>query len=167
MSLAPSSQSAKSADSRVLLKVLQTLWHQRCQLPADESRPLRLTFMSEILARPVGTAKELKPPDLRRVIDALRDEQRTRDRKAGLRAATREQLFAIRRLEQEIGWAPRPERLEGFLEKMFRVHRAPQLTAAQASKCIEALKAIQRRSDPAGSPPHPVAQSSRTASSAD
>lgn len=58
---------------------------------------------------------------------------------------SREQLFKIRQLEIELGWAGVPARLEGFLESKYHRWRPQDLSRWQAGKAIESLFAVWAR----------------------
>lgn len=137
------------------ITVLMTLWGKRyrkdvCVTP-EESREWRLNYISALLQRRVTSAKELNPRELRRVIDYLRAEEKSRTGRSAIKASTqcsREQLFLIRQLEQSLGWASVPERLAGFLATKFHgVRRAEHLTRWNASKAIEALFRVWARNE--------------------
>ncbi len=68
------------------------------------------------------------------------------DEKPGalIEMVTSAQKAKIRQLERELGWDENPARLQNFILKRFGTKRV--LTVAQASKLIEALKAILSRS---------------------
>ncbi len=68
------------------------------------------------------------------------------DEKPGalIEMVTPAQKAKIRQLERELGWDENPVRLQNFVLKRFGIKRV--LTVAQASKLIEALKAILSRS---------------------
>jgi phage gp16-like protein len=53
------------------------------------------------------------------------------------------QKAKIRQLERDLGWSDNPARLQNFISKRFGIKKV--LTKAQASKLIEALKAILAR----------------------
>lgn len=120
------------------IQALQTLWGKRHL--GDESRELRLRFLSELCGRPIGSANDLTDRELRGALERLK-------REAGgvTFAVTNAQVFAIRGLEIDLQWQGRPERLARFLEKMFRVKSVNELSSPQGSKCIEALKAMRNR----------------------
>ena len=50
------------------------------------------------------------------------------------------QLKYIRDMEKQLGWNNEPERLRGFVKKLYKVDALEWLSTAQASKVIEALK---------------------------
>lgn len=58
--------------------------------------------------------------------------------------ATPEQQQKIAALVRELGWNDQPERLRGFVRRMCRVDDVRFLNPDQASRVIEALKAMQK-----------------------
>src|SRR5574337_484814 len=117
------------------IKALQTLWGSRVaalHLSDEESRELRLTYISGVTGRAVASCKDLTDSELRQVFDRLRAEERGGGApdNGALPGCSNAQLFVIRRLEIDLGWKPVPERLRGFLEKMFHVRRADHLSRA-------------------------------------
>ncbi len=61
--------------------------------------------------------------------------------------ATKKQLWKIRELEKELGWADNPKRLQGFCHKYAGVDNPQWLTRAQAWRVIEGLKALAGRKE--------------------
>ncbi|CAH8721949.1 regulatory protein GemA [Paenibacillus melissococcoides] len=59
--------------------------------------------------------------------------------------ATPNQIWQINKLAEELGWKSDPRRLRRFLEKQQGVSHTSYLSPVQASKVIEALKAMKRR----------------------
>ncbi|MCD9025766.1 regulatory protein GemA [Cohnella silvisoli] len=57
------------------------------------------------------------------------------------------QIGKIRKLEKELRWDGDPKRLQGFMGRVVGVERPVWLTPQQASKVIEALKAMKTRAD--------------------
>lgn len=59
--------------------------------------------------------------------------------------ATDAMLGKIRQLEQVLGWADEPKRLQGFIKKLTGVERASWLTKKQGAIVIEAMKKMYER----------------------
>ncbi|MNL83503.1 hypothetical protein D3C87_2111690 [compost metagenome] len=59
--------------------------------------------------------------------------------------ATKEQLWKIRQLAEQLGWKPDPQGLKGFLKKNYKVEQPEWLTRAQAWRAIEGLKKIANK----------------------
>ncbi|MED4377956.1 regulatory protein GemA [Schinkia azotoformans] len=55
---------------------------------------------------------------------------------------TKKQMWKIRQMESQLGWADNPKRLQSFLRKYYRVDQIEWLTAAQAWRAIESLKKL-------------------------
>lgn len=56
---------------------------------------------------------------------------------------TRNQRWLIQRIAEEMGWGAEPARLRGMVQRVAGVSDVKFLTAQQAWKVIEALKAMQ------------------------
>ncbi|MBU5442055.1 phage protein GemA/Gp16 family protein [Paenibacillus sp. MSJ-34] len=65
--------------------------------------------------------------------------------------ATPKQIWQINKLAEELGWKSDPLRLRRFLEKKLGVSHPSYLSPSQASKDIEAFKAMKHRSLEGGS----------------
>jgi hypothetical protein len=59
--------------------------------------------------------------------------------------ASKEQLWKIDQLVQELGWNDNPKRLQEFVRKFARVDNIKWLRDWQASNIIEGLKAVIKR----------------------
>lgn len=77
-----------------------------------------------------------------RLIDYLQDKQRGDYRPA---AASRQQLYLIRKLAAELGWNDNPKRLAGFIQRQAGVEHERWLDAGGAWKVIEGLKKMLQR----------------------
>jgi hypothetical protein len=75
-----------------------------------------------------------------KVIDALLGNSRTY-------YASKEQIWKIEQLAQELGWSDDPKRLQGFIKKFAHVDNMRWLRAHQASDLIEGLKKMLQRQD--------------------
>jgi hypothetical protein len=79
------------------------------------------------------------------VIDKL-EERRTGKKKSKPNSrASREQLWKIKDLEKQLGWADNPKRLQGFMKKYTGIENVSWLTPYKASTLIEAMKKICKR----------------------
>lgn len=76
------------------------------------------------------------------LIDEL-EARKTGDFRPGM--ASRRQLWLIKKLAEELGWADDPRRLRGFLKKYAKVEDLTWLTGEAAYKIIEGLKKIKAR----------------------
>jgi hypothetical protein len=76
------------------------------------------------------------------LIDYLTDRARGDYRPA---AASRQQLYMIRKLAAELGWNDNPNRLAGFIKRQTGVDHERWLDAAGAWRVIEGLKKILNR----------------------
>lgn len=83
---------------------------------------------------------QLTKQQARKVIEEL--EQRANGRPG---MASNRQVFKIRELEQQLGWAENPKRLRAFLKKYYRVDRPEWLTGRAAWRAIESLKKMLER----------------------
>lgn len=77
-----------------------------------------------------------------RLIDYLTDKERGDYRPA---AASRQQLYLIRKLAAELGWGDNPKRLAGFIKRQTNVEHERWLDAGGAWKVIEGLKKMLQR----------------------
>ncbi|MBE3584858.1 MAG: regulatory protein GemA [Thermoanaerobacter sp.] len=78
------------------------------------------------------------------LIDELESKKRGETRPG---MATPRQIWKIRELEKELGWADQPARLRGYLKKYAHVDDLRWLTGKQAWKVIEGLKKILARQE--------------------
>lgn len=157
--------------ARKQIIVLMTLWGRVCPLrDAKESKYERLRWLARQTGRIVDSANELTDDELERCIETLRRETRPsghgfsragKRREGSFRSAeghkvrqfpnrsgiTKEQLWKVRQLEHYLGWAGRPQRLEGLLRSRFQASRPQDLTHAQAWRLIEMLFSIAAREE--------------------
>jgi hypothetical protein len=61
--------------------------------------------------------------------------------------ATKQQIWKINRLAEELGWDDNPSRLVGFIKKYAGVENIKWLTSNQAWRIIEGLKKMKARQD--------------------
>ncbi|HEY6232111.1 MAG TPA: phage protein GemA/Gp16 family protein [Pyrinomonadaceae bacterium] len=139
----------------------------------DELRESRLVFMSRVLNREVKSSRDLSQAKLGKVLDAMRELERsptlpggvpTVDRgpstdEAGgppspvdgqvLHLATASQVATIDKLFAHLGWSP--SAIEGFVDKRFKRKSHHMITPQQANKLtmilftIAASRDIKRR----------------------
>lgn len=99
-----------------------------------------------------NSIRALSPRELGAVVRAL---QQMKDRASGKarpsdgRPETAALRAKIHALEQELGWADDPKRLQGFVKRVTRVDRLEWLSPGQCTKVIEGLKAMLRRKEAA------------------
>lgn len=79
-----------------------------------------------------------------RLIDYLEERSRKNYRPE---AASRQQLYLIRKLAAELGWSDNPKRLEGFIKRQTGVEHERWLNAGGAWKVIEGLKKMLQREE--------------------
>lgn len=70
----------------------------------------------------------------------------TEEKKRRPGMASEKQLKYIADLVHKLGWENDPKRLRGYLKKFYKVEHFKWLTLEDASKAIEGLKAIHKRS---------------------
>lgn len=78
------------------------------------------------------------------VIDSL-EEKKGNVKKKPQKAANRiskEQVWKIQKLAEELGWTDNPNRLKGFIRKYAKVDVIHWLTPIQASNIIEGMKKL-------------------------
>lgn len=61
--------------------------------------------------------------------------------------ATKRQLWKIHELEQQLGWADNPKRLQAFIEKYYHVQKLEWLRFEQAIACIDSLKNVLKKEE--------------------
>ena len=127
-----------AADRRRQICALQTLWSQQHRGLGAEARPLRLRWLSEISGRDITSANDLHTRELDRALHLLRCG-------GDLARCSTRQEHLIRKLEAALGWHTCPERLAGFLLARYQTEQTTNLSAAHASGCIQALKAMLSR----------------------
>lgn len=93
--------------------------------------------------------KKLTQREMNLVARALMGLKPDRGKPVNGNPATAWQRQRLRDLALEAGW-DNPARLNGLARKMCGVDRVEWLTAAQCSKLIEAMKAINKRQQPEG-----------------
>lgn len=79
-----------------------------------------------------------------RVIDYF--EQR-KGKQPGIQMASKQQIWKIEQLADELGWSANPKRLAGFIKKYAGIESLKWLTAAKAWRVIEGLKKIKKRQE--------------------
>lgn len=59
--------------------------------------------------------------------------------------ATDNQLYLVKKLEEELGWADNPKRLKAFMLKYYNRASVKWLTFKEASRLIESLKKMKQK----------------------
>lgn len=93
----------------------------------------------------VDSLKKLTANQAGRMIEELKGRagQSVKSAQGGEGRITEPQRRKLYVLTRELGWIDQPERLRGWLRKMFGVDDARFLTPAQASKAIDGLKTMR------------------------
>ena len=94
----------------------------------------------------VDSLKELTGHQAGRMIDELKTRAGQKlsgvsGGEGGLTEAQRRKIYVLTR---KLGWADQPERLRGWLKKMYGVDDVRFLTPPQASRAIDGLTAMQK-----------------------
>lgn len=132
----------------------------------DELRESRLQFMSQVLKRDVKSSRDLSQAKLGKVLDAMRDLERSPTLPGGVptvdrrqmtdgqpssvagqvhHLATEAQVAVIDKLFLHLGW--RLESIEAFLSKRFKTKSQRMLTPAQANSLTFILLRIAASHD--------------------
>ncbi|AEG60033.1 phage protein GemA/Gp16 family protein [Desulforamulus ruminis] len=117
--------------TRITAPQLKKIWATARELGMDEdvlrARVAALTGSESI--------SKLTSQQARNVIDNLAP-------KAQINRASREQLWKINQLAEQLGWKDNPKRLLGFVKKYARVDALGWLTRDQAWRVTEGLKKL-------------------------
>ncbi len=137
-----------SNDKKALLHVAKN------QLGLDDD------IYREILRQEAGvvSAKELSPIGFDRVMRRFmklgfrrkvkpKARQSSNNNMSHNGLATKREVWKVRQLETELGWADNPKRLRGFLKKYAGIERLEWLPHSKAWRVIEALKSLLEKQD--------------------
>lgn len=123
-------------NQRITLSQLKKIWVIAKEQGMDEdvlrARVLALTGSESI--------SKLTRAQANKVIDDLSP------RHLGVNRASKEQLWKMNQLAEQLGWGDNPKRLLGFIRKYARVDSLQWLTTAQAWRVIEGLKKLATKS---------------------
>lgn len=131
---------------------LRKIWTMAREVyPAGEAEDLLRGLVKELTGS--DRISTLTPDQASRVINALMKKSvPTPPRRPGM--ASDGQLRKIKALIHALGWNDNPRRLRGFLKKYAGIEREEWLTAHQAWRVIEGLKATLKRQEERGGTPN-------------
>jgi hypothetical protein len=154
--MAPSAEST-TATSNPKLRVMHAMWRKLCAIrDPEELRIARLEYTAKVLDRRVSSATEMTGGELKILIDQMMydlSHAHRRVPRSGIKVVemprtgeiSREQIWKIKQLEAWLGWRSAPERLEGFLKKLFDERLPGDLTFQQGWRAIESLFSLAAR----------------------